>query len=360
MASIQVKRLKDRKAYYVVYSMGNNKVWRKAGYDRETALKIKNEVEKMLINKEYGLLMYKAIPFATYVKDYWYATKFGGKPLRERTIAEYKIQGKILMDYFGNTPIDKISTDDIIKFKNYRYTQVGGRAVNYALLTLRQILEHAFTFDYIKRSPYLPKLIGKYQERVIQRFLTNAEVETLMDKASVWTKHIIFIVLNTGFRHNELSNFHFDDIDYQNNVIHVRPEVSKNKTSRYIPISASLKEVLLFLANNWINPINSVVYKRKPCQKTYVLCNAKGRKTGSFVHTIQKLVRTTGIKECTLHTFRKTFASRLVQAGIPLYVVSQILGHGDTKVTEKHYAFLANKNFQDAIKLLENTTTVRI
>lgn len=48
-----------------------------------------------------------------------------------------------------------------------------------------------------------------------------------------------------------------------------------------------------------------------------------------------------GIEGVSAKTCRKTYASRLVQAGVPLKNVSQMLGHSSTQTTEKHYAFLA-------------------
>ena len=51
----------------------------------------------------------------------------------------------------------------------------------------------------------------------------------------------------------------------------------------------------------------------------------------------------------TFHELRDTFASHLVMAGVPLLTVSKLLGHKDTRTTEKYYAHLAPDHLKQAI-----------
>ena len=52
----------------------------------------------------------------------------------------------------------------------------------------------------------------------------------------------------------------------------------------------------------------------------------------------------------TFHTTRHTYASHLVQAGVPLLFVAAALGHRDTRMVEKHYGHLAPSHVADAIR----------
>jgi site-specific recombinase XerD len=56
----------------------------------------------------------------------------------------------------------------------------------------------------------------------------------------------------------------------------------------------------------------------------------------------------------TFHTCRHSFASRLVESGEDLYVVKELLGHSDFKMTSR-YAHLGENTLQNAIKRLETT-----
>lgn len=58
----------------------------------------------------------------------------------------------------------------------------------------------------------------------------------------------------------------------------------------------------------------------------------------------------TGIR-CRWHDLRHTCASWLVQAGVPIYTVAEILGHSSVQVT-KRYAHLAPQHLRDAIEKL--------
>lgn len=62
--------------------------------------------------------------------------------------------------------------------------------------------------------------------------------------------------------------------------------------------------------------------------------------------------RALGLDDVGLHTLRHTCASRLVQAGVSLYVIKEWLGHSTIKVTER-YAHLAPRQFEGALAALE-------
>jgi site-specific recombinase XerC len=64
-----------------------------------------------------------------------------------------------------------------------------------------------------------------------------------------------------------------------------------------------------------------------------------------------KGVRDSGIKDCSFHTLRHTFASNLVKCNINLKVVQELLGHSNLSVTMK-YAHLSPGLKQQAIQML--------
>jgi len=58
------------------------------------------------------------------------------------------------------------------------------------------------------------------------------------------------------------------------------------------------------------------------------------------------------IERVTPHTFRHTFGSWLVQAGVDTFVVGKLMGHRDSKMVERYYGHLAPKNKSEAMARL--------
>jgi integrase/recombinase XerD len=59
---------------------------------------------------------------------------------------------------------------------------------------------------------------------------------------------------------------------------------------------------------------------------------------GDWQRSLKKLFRLSGVPDGHAHRFRHTFATNLLLAGVPLDRVATLLGHTNSKITEKHYA----------------------
>jgi integrase len=86
----------------------------------------------------------------------------------------------------------------------------------------------------------------------------------------------------------------------------------------------------------------------------YVFVNPE---TGKLWHEIDlnlawyATLRKAGIKGFRFHDMRHTFASRLVQAGVSMKTVAQLLGHSSVVVTER-YSHLAPSKLENAVEVL--------
>ena len=105
--------------------------------------------------------------------------------------------------------------------------------------------------------------------------------------------------------------------------------------------------------------------KEKQCE--YVFTDAKC--TGPRNHAtdgIKKAMKRAGIKEFTIHDFRHTCASRLIQNGLSLYEVASILGHTDVQTTQR-YAHLEcrdvsqrARDIMDGISINQSKTASKV
>lgn len=58
------------------------------------------------------------------------------------------------------------------------------------------------------------------------------------------------------------------------------------------------------------------------------------------------------VPRMVFHSLRHTYASTLVNAGVPLVFVAQQLGHANTREVEKHYGHLCKTAKADAVRRL--------
>ena len=88
-----------------------------------------------------------------------------------------------------------------------------------------------------------------------------------------------------------------------------------------MPISPEMRELLTVLKSDSIYIVNN-----------------NGRRVRDMRKIWGKVTKAAGLEGVTPHTLRHTVATLLVRAGVPLIEVSKLLGHKDSRITEKVYA----------------------
>jgi integrase len=78
-----------------------------------------------------------------------------------------------------------------------------------------------------------------------------------------------------------------------------------------------------------------------------------GKRVGSIKKAFARTVARAGIEHCTPHDLRRTAGSWMLQAGIPIEVISAMLGHTDIRVTQQVYARFNVDWLRQAAKALE-------
>ena len=91
----------------------------------------------------------------------------------------------------------------------------------------------------------------------------------------------------------------------------------------------------------------------------YVFTNRSGGPRGYASISIMKAMRRAGLHDCTIHTLRHTHATRLIQNGMSVYEVKEILGHSDIKTTMM-YAHLEQKDVSSRARDVINKINTQI
>jgi len=155
-----------------------------------------------------------------------------------------------------------------------------------------------------------------------ERVLTLDEVQRLADSASDQVRIGIWIGLYTGMRRREILNLNQSHIG--EDTLTIPAANAKTRKMRTIPIVPP--------ARPWITQV--------PLKIT-----TEGFKT-SFARARVKAK----LPDVQFRDLRRSCGTMLVRAGVDLYVVSRILGHSSTAVTQKHYAHLLVEQLKDGMR----------
>jgi integrase len=137
---------------------------------------------------------------------------------------------------------------------------------------------------------------------------------------------LVIILLDTGARYSEIANIEWSSIDLSDNTIQLwRPKVQN--------------ESILFMTTR----VRRILERRyQQPHGRYVFTNRHGGPRGYAGQSIRKAMKRANLMGCTIHTLRHTHATRLIQNGMSVYEVKEILGHSDIKTTMR-YAHLEQK-----------------
>jgi integrase len=161
-----------------------------------------------------------------------------------------------------------------------------------------------------------------------------------------YLRPMVLLAMNCGLRRGELFNLRWVDVNLTTKMLTVEGEGnedgegSKSTQSRHIPLDNEALSVL----KAW--------RKRHPKADGLVFPSPRDGERFTNVNKSWSAVRkSAGLKKFTFHHLRHTFASHLVQRGVPLYTVQALMGHADQATTEL-YAHLAETNLQAAVAKL--------
>ena len=169
----------------------------------------------------------------------------------------------------------------------------------------------------------------------------------------------LMIELYSGMRMGEINALRKEDIDFANNVIHVRRTISRGfeyrdfinettKTSagnRDVPISKKLRSYLeKALANQKYNDDNLIFYDYN---KNSVIS------TSQVNNYYKRVCDKIGIPALGQHALRHTFATRCIESGIPAVVLKNWLGHTNIHITLDIYTDVFDSMNNSAVSNLD-------
>lgn len=238
---------------------------------------------------------------------------------------------------FGSRRLNQITRQAIQGFHTDMLgTGLAPATCDHHVKLLKHALNLAIDWGLLEKNPAARIPLFNADNKV-EHFLDDAQLERLMHVLRNDENRpvclIAMFLLSTGARLNEALSATWSNIDREHRVWRIAAVNSKSKRVRSVPLNDSALAVLARL---------------DPDGGTYVFMNGKTGKPYTTVAKVwERLRKAAELPHLRLHDLRHSYASMLVNSGRTLYEVQQILGHSDTKVTER-YAHLSKKTLQDA------------
>lgn len=259
--------------------------------------------------------------------------KVKAKQITILTQKKYQLLASYFMECINpNTQVDHINNTHIRQFHNYLITTklqktstIGG-----VLQKLKGIFTLYFENGVIMKNPMSEYKIDKGKPKL--EYLTDEEVERIENcnhpsSAISKTKDLFIFQLNSGLSYGDLMEVAKEDIQLHNNTYFIK----KKRIKTGIEFTA----VLLPKAISIMEKYN------------YNLPKLTNQRYNIYLKDIQQMagVGTT----LTTHLARKTYATRLLNKGVAINVVSKCLGHSNTNITQKHYAKTLDETVLNAV-----------
>lgn len=256
------------------------------------------------------------------------------------------------------------------------HANITPKTINRDLSALSACLSEAVERDLIPEHPLRRLKPLKQTDELKVRFLSPEEEQRLMaalearearirderERANRWRaergygemrdlyaapfadylRPLVLLLLNTGLRRGEALALVWSDIDLPNRTLTVRAQGSKTSKPRRVPLNGLLLDTL----DKWrgMSPDTA--------PESLVFVSPKtGERLTHFRRSWDAVLKAAGITNFSVHCTRHHFASRLVQAGVPLNTVRELLGHASLQMTMR-YAHLAPEHGLAAVELL--------
>lgn len=245
------------------------------------------------------------------------------------------------------------------KFINFCHDcHLGPQSKNHHATRLKRYLYWLYENKIIKTRPEdilkssdIPKL-PKYLPRPLLPEVDFKVQEYLKDSEDIYHRALLLLRW-TGLRVSELVDLDYNCIDTDSSgqtLLHV--PLGKLKTERRIPIEKKTVDLILTIQ---IQSLKYFQTNEMPDEIKHLLVRPSGEymRIGDFGHVLQELyVELSLEKWFNLHTLRHTYATSLLNAGLNLTTLKELLGHRDITMTLRYAAVSQGKIKEDYFGVL--------
>ncbi len=253
------------------------------------------------------------------------------------TIESYRREILDFMSFLRHESINSFNEVEYVMLRGYlmelHQRKLSVNSINHKLSSLRSFYKYLVKKKYVVNNPLLLVDSIKTPKRNPD-FLYIDEIEGLLESIDVTkplgirNKAMLEMMYATGMRCSEVVHLEMSNIDFDSQIILIH---GKGNKDRYVPFHNYAKKWLI----TYIEDVRSELTVNK--DHNYVFVNNRGNMmTNRGVEDILNRVayQYDSLLKIHPHTIRHSFATHLLDAGVDLRTVQQLLGHSSLSTTQ--------------------------
>jgi site-specific recombinase XerD len=262
------------------------------------------------------------------------------KAYSESTIRTYVNEMAQLLHALGNIPAEELQP---VHLKRYLVYCLERRQLKENTLHSRINAIKFYYEQVLKREKFFWEIPRPKKHLILPKLLNEREIGRLFNSlGNKKHKAMLFTAYSAGLRVSEIVNLKIKDIDSKRMQIFI--ERAKGKKDRYV----NLSPVLLDILRNYFTSYKPRLY----------LFESEYSGSAYPVRTVQQIFanakRKAGIsKDVGIHSLRHSFATHLLEKGVDIRYIKDVLGHFNIRTTER-YLHVTRQNLINIISPLDD------
>jgi integrase len=245
--------------------------------------------------------------------------------------------------------------------------RLSALTVTYVHSVLKSALEHAVREDELPRNVARNVKTTTYQPRRF-RPLTAAEARQFLDAARADRLHALYeLALRTDLRKGELLGLHWEDLDLTTGTASIRRSLQRTRTGglTHLPTKTRASERRIALPTECLHSLKEhrgrQDWERETAKSAWkdsglVFTTPLGGPLdpANLTRRFRSLLERAGLRRIRFHDLRHSTATLLLEQGVDLVVIKELLGHAHIGVTAGVYAHVRLRLQRQAIDTLND------
>lgn len=316
------------------------------------AKKSEAEEEAARVKKEYKNKNATSLDFAGLYKLWNQSAEAKESTLSQR---EYIVNAHIL-PYFGKKKIEKVKPLDVEKFiQHLKAKDLKANSVVNVRGYLLAIFNKALELELIERNPVTNIKVKK--EKTKKLAWTVPEAQSFLgyckNRSLYWMAY--YLALHCGMRIGEICALKWSDIsDESLLIVRTAAQVNGKWITQTPKTEGSVREIPLN------NTLRETLEEWKAYKKDDWLFSGKDQFIipNTIRNDFYRLIKETELPKINFHDLRATHITMLLDAGVPVHIVSKRVGHSDISMTLNVYSRVHDDKLRESSETVENLLNV--